>query len=278
MASGRNTTNSFISAAIFILLEIAAVAMLKNSSTLQNIWINRTVHRSQAAIWGWTEVVRDYFSLSSRNEDLRAENIRLSEDLRRLAKFEEAKMMADSTMTFVGDFSYIPAKVVRMGTGNQQNYIILNKGRADGIHPDCGIITNIGAVGIVEAVSEHYSYGLSLMNTNVSVSARIGRYGPVAPLVWDGRHTNKATLKDIPLNLIVSDRDTVWTSGHSEVFPEMVPIGVISNRHTVGGATDNIEVDMFQDFRSLRYVTVVEMIGRDEMTELINNETRSKAK
>ena len=60
-------TSILVSAAIFILLEVAALAMLDRSSTLQDIWINRASHRVMAALWSSGESVRNYFRLEAAN-------------------------------------------------------------------------------------------------------------------------------------------------------------------------------------------------------------------
>ena len=140
------------------------------------------------------------------------------------------------------------------------------------LRPQSGIITNHGVVGIIDAVDKHYSYGLSFMNTSLSVSSRIGREGAVGPLSWDGVSVDKAVLKEIPLQFKYAQGDTVWTSGYSAIFPPDIPLGTTGGARIVNGAVNEIEVHLFENFTALRFVTVAENAGRDEILSLENLE------
>lgn len=274
MREQSKTTARLISAAIFILLEIAAINMLKSSSALQNVWINRASHRVMGAFWQRGEHIRGYFSLEKQNAILARENAELSDELRAYREAEAAGIVDKQAKKFGDNYSYLPASIVKMSRNQQHNYIIIDKGSLDGVEPQTGIITNQGVVGIIDAVDRHYSYGLTLMNANVSVSARLGRSGVVAPLVWDGIRSNGAVMKEVPLHASVEPGDTVWTSGFSSIFPPDVPLGVTVNTKTVSGSTNNIVVELFQDFSSLRYVTVVENLQKAEIGALERQEVR----
>ena len=269
MARARHSFLPLAAAVVFIALEIASAALLRQSSTLQDIWLNRLSHSVINTFWSGSEAVRGHFSLREQNDALRAENFRLEEELRTLrlaeqSRRESASGLKDST----GRFVCIPATVTKMSRNTAHNYIILNKGSEDGVTPHCGIVTQKGVVGIISAVDRHHSYGLTLMNAKISVSSRIGRTGLVARLVWDGRHSDKAFLTDLPLHYTIAEQDTVVTSGYSSIFPPDIPIGVTGLSNIVDGATMKTDVTLFQDFSSLRYVTIVCNPEREEISRL----------
>ncbi|MCR5351120.1 MAG: rod shape-determining protein MreC [Bacteroidales bacterium] len=264
-------------AATFILLEVAAFAFLHASSTLQNIWINRASHRTMAFLWGSGETVRSQFQLERFNRELQEENARLQERLRvyeqrDAVQAEEDGMATPAPAPAPARYRYTPATVVKMSRNRTHNYIILNKGSEEGIRPYSGIISNQGVVGVVEAVDKHFSYGLTLMNPELSVGARLGRTDVVAPLVWDGHHTGRAVMRDLSPHHSVVPGDTVRTSGYSTIFPPDVPIGITGSSRLVDGSTRQIEVFLFQDFSALRYVTVVENLERGEILSLEQQE------
>lgn len=269
MPRGQKTSSYFVCAATFILLEVAALALLHGSSTMQNIWLTRMSHRTMAFLWGSGETVRSQFQLDRLNRDLQAENARLQERLRayerRDVAQEELDRMAERE---AAGYRFTPATVVKMSRNRTRNYIILNKGSEDGIRPQSGIISDRGVVGIVEAVDRHYAYGLTLMNPEMSVGARLGRTDIVAPLSWDGRGTGRAILRDLPPHYEITPGDTVRTSGYSTIFPPGLPIGVTGDARLVDGSTLQVEVFLFQDFAALRYVTVVENLERTEILSL----------
>ena len=129
-------------------------------------------------------------------------------------------------------------------------------------------------VGIVDAVGKHYSYALSFMNTDFSLSARLGREGAVGPLVWDGKTSGGAILKEIPLQYKFAPGDTVYTSGFSSIFPADIPIGLTGESRIVNGATYDINVRLLQDVGAVRYVTLVNNVGRQEIETLEEEEVQ----
>lgn len=274
MSDSRKIGNKVIGAAIFILMEIAALGMLKNSGELQDIWISKAAHGFAARFWGGCDNVRHYFSLNKENELLAEENFRLSEQLKQytaIERFEHVRELTDS-LHIGPEFTSIPASIVKVSRNKQHNYFILNKGYEDGVVPQSGVVTSSGIVGIIDAVEKHYSYGLSFMNTGVNISARLGNEGAVGPLSWDGISMNKAVLKELPLQYKFEKGDTVWTSGYSSLFPADIPLGVTGSSKVVNGAVNEIEITLFQDFSTLKYVTVVANSGREEITYLENLE------
>ncbi len=168
----------------------------------------------------------------------------------------------------VEGFSYIPAEVIKVSRNKQHNYMIINKGYEDGVAARSGIITSKGVVGIIDAVEKHMSYAISFMNSDVSISARLGGEGAVGPLSWDGKKTNGAILKEIPLLYKYEKGDTVYTSGYSSIFPADIPLGIAGDSKVINGATNEIKISLFQDFTALRFVTVVYNTEMEELEAL----------
>ena len=256
-------------AAIFIALEIAALGMLR-SGKAQDFFVSKGAHAFMAKLWGGTESVKYYFSLRQANEELAARNFALNQQL--LAWQHDAEESKRDSLTRslgdVGGFHYMSATIVKISRNKQHNYLIIGQGSEDGVVPHSGIITTDGVVGIVDAVGKHYSYALSFMNTDFSLSARLGREGAVGPLVWDGKTSGGAILKEIPLQYRFEPGDTVYTSGFSSIFPADIPIGLTGSSRIVNGATYEINVRLLQDVGAVRYVTLVNNVGRKEIEAL----------
>ena len=193
----RKTTVSIVlSAAIFLFLEIAALAILRRSSTLQNIWLNRAAMSVRAALWGGGETLRNHFSLSAQNDSLISENAALRRSLSEYQQLEAKGVESrNSAPRLDRNFEYLPATVVKMSRNSAHNYIILNKGSEDGVLPQSGIITSEGVVGIVTAVDRHHSYGLTLMNYKLSIGTTLDTNGVLTTVVWEGRTRDRDTAK-----------------------------------------------------------------------------------
>ncbi len=265
---GAKGQNGILNAVIFILLEVAACLCLTGTGGLQDIWITRASHRTLGTIWRWGENIRGYFSLGEENRTLAEENTRMAEALRHYEGLSFAAREGAIADTVTGSYRYIPATIVKMSRNTQHNYVILDKGRADGIEVHSGIIAANGVVGVVNSVDENFCYGITLQNVLTSVSARIGHTGTVAPLEWSGKRSNLAVLKDLPTHLEVAPGDTVWTSGFSSIFPPDIPLGVTGRMREVDGAVNEAEVELFLDFSALRYVTIVENRDRKQIERL----------
>ena len=257
MPKERSVVRNILTVAVFIILEIASVLMLSRNNQIQRLWIARISHGFMARTWGASQSVSNYFSLKRQNDELALENDRLQKLVR---GYELAAREADPASKPVladNGFNYIPATIIKSSTNTQHNYLIIDKGSEDGVMRNSGIITDKGVIGIVDAVSSHYSYAISFLNTELFISARLGNSGAVGPLAWDGTGSDRAILKEIPLQFKFAPGDTVYTSGYSTIFPPDIPIGVARESKIINGATNEIKVDLFQNHKALKYVTIV---------------------
>ena len=271
MQRRRTITGTLINTAVFILLEIAALGMLRHGDSLQDLFISRAAHGFLGYFWGVSENISDYASLRTENKHLAEEILRLTETITRLeeeAAAAAARDSADYTTAWRGKYEFIPAEVIKNSVNKQHNYLIIGKGSDDGVRPQTGIITSRGVIGIVDAVSRHYSYAISFLNSDSSISARIGKDGAAGPMAWDGKGSGNALLREIPLQVKFEEGDTVYTSGFSTIFPPDIPIGRITGSRIVNGATFEIKVSLFQDFSSVRHVCLVRNRDLDEIMSL----------
>lgn len=257
-----------INAAIFIILEVAALNMLNHNGTMQNVWFSKGAHAVMGTLWGGTERIKDYFSLKKVNESLALENLELRTRLARHEAQNEQQTQEEVTTDVAGQFRYMPATIMKISNNTQHNYMIIGKGSEDGVTAGSGVITGKGAIGVIDAVSSNYSYARSFKNHEMNISARLGKEGAVGPMSWDGMSRNGAILKEIPHHVEFEPGDTVFTSGFSSIFPPDIPLGTTGKSKIVNGATYEIEITLFEDFGSLRHVTIVENLGKDEITRL----------
>ena len=265
-----NFIRNLITAAIFIILEVAALNMLRSSSPIQQSWFAKGGHAVMGSVWGITQDIRHYFSLKEKNDALAMENFALRETILELESIIRTEARASEiTSDGVADgYRYTPATIVKISNNSQHNYLIINKGSENGITEGSGIITGKGAVGVIDAVSENFSYARSFKNHGMNISARLGRNGAVGPVSWDGYSNDSAIMREIPHHVEFTPGDTVYTSGYSSIFPPDIPIGITGEAKIVNGSTYEIKVRLFEDFGALRYVTVVENTGKDEMQRL----------
>lgn len=244
--------------------------MLRNNSTVQDVWFSKGMQAVSSTVWGFFQNTKQYFSLKKSNDALAQENYELR---LRLAEIEARAGLENSAFELpadnvAGNFRYIPANIVKISNNTHHNYLIIGKGSEDGVSEGAGVITGKGAIGVIDAVSRNHSYARSFKNHEMNISARLGKEGAVGPMAWDGFSSSRAILSEIPHHVEFEKGDTVFTSGYSSIFPPDIPLGTAGEAKIVNGATYDIEVTLFEDFGALRYVTIVENIGKEEIEKL----------
>jgi rod shape-determining protein MreC len=126
-------------------------------------------------------------------------------------------------------------------------------------------------VGVVTSVSKSYASGLSLLNPRWSISAKLKNSGYYGSLRWNGQNYRQADLQEIPIHVNLATGDTVVTSGYSSIFPEGLLIGtILSFDKPQGENYYNIKVKLAVDFKSIRYVHVIENVKKEELKALEN--------
>ena len=86
---------------------------------------------------------------------------------------------------------------------------------------------------------------------------------------WNGGSYRKGQVKEIPKHVIMVKGDTIITSGNSDIFPEGLLIGTISDFTNVQDENfNNGEILFSTDFNSLGYVEVVVDMMRREKDDL----------
>jgi rod shape-determining protein MreC len=150
---------------------------------------------------------------------------------------------------------------------------LIEGGAKDSIKEDLGVISSKGIIGIVQNVSQRFSRVISILNTNTSINAKLKKTYHFGTLTWDGKNPNILSLVDVPRSAPVKKGDTITTGGRSLVFPENVPIGIISDfelDENIGYYS--ISVKLFNDMTNLKHVYVIENTSKEEAYELLNQE------
>ncbi len=254
---------------MFLTLEAISFVLIVSFNNYQRVAFFNSSNNFAGAVYEKFSSTDDYFSLSRTNARLAADNASLRKQLQlRMMQQEQYPVNRPDTVDAPA-YIFTSAKVINNSVNKQLNYITLNKGSRHGIKPDMGIIDANGIVGVITDVSPNYSTGLSLLNRRLSVPAKITKNNYFGSLVWDGENYNTADLREIPFHIMVNIGDTVVTSGYSNVFPEGVMIGTIKKFDVESGTNFyNIKVDLSTNFKTLKYVEVVQNTKRTELKNL----------
>jgi rod shape-determining protein MreC len=168
-------------------------------------------------------------------------------------------------------FRLVPAKVVSNALEKTDNFITIDKGRADGVEKDMGVACGNGVVGVVYLTSDHYSVVIPVLNvTSSRISCAIRGRGYFGYLQWYGGDPTVAYVEDIPRHARFKKGDWVETSGYSAIFPQGVLVGKIEKIfNSVDGLSYRLKVRLSTDFGCLRDVYVISDKSVEEQLQLL---------
>lgn len=254
----------------FALLELIALLLIINGGAFQQSVFYRANTAMVGSIHAAMSVCTDYFGLQEANARLVAENEQL---LNRIAALEARLPLSDSIVPTTAPHYFTRSATVVYSTVNRiQNLIIIDRGSADGIAVNMGVVSADGVVGVVDVVSKRYAVVMPIINTNLQVSGRVAKNGYLGSVRWTGLAPEFASLTEIPPHVDVAVGDTVVTSGYSAIFAGDVPIGVVDRVVTNDNRPfSDITLRLMVNYRTLKHVHVVDCANRDELLSLVDS-------
>lgn len=231
----NNLINFFIKNSswfIFAFYVILSLGLLFQSNPFQQSVYLTSANGTVATISKGINGASNYFHLKEINEDLNLQNAAQKQEIlalkEQLTKLElQYGEKPGSEVSGKGNYSFISAHVISNSVVNPSNYITIDKGSADGIEPYMGVMDMNGVVGIVDAVNTHSARIMSMLHPDTKITCTLKGNGNFGLLVWDGKTTDHAILKDLPKVDEYHVGDTVVTSSSSLSFPEGFMVGVV---------------------------------------------------
>lgn len=262
---------------VFLVLEVVSMVLLFRYNSYQgSVWFS-SANAVTGKVYEWDSAVESFFSLSGVNSQLTQRNAFLEQQVRMLddsiARLTRSKEVAVARLSNMAPFQgcrLIPAKVVANMVNRYDNLITIDKGSADGVKRDMGVVCGMGVVGIVYLVSEHYSIVIPALNSHSNISCTIQRRGYFGYLRWRGGSSQLAYLEDVPRHAHFKLGDNVVTSGYSSVFPPGVMVGkVLHVFNSADGLSYRVQVKLSTDFARLRDVCLVDDSALQERIDLM---------
>ena len=249
---------------LFVVLEIVSIALLVRFNNYQgSVWLSAAGSGAAAVNRTYSDA-EAFIKLREVNTQLTEHNIRLQ---------EENKALRDALLDLKHDTTYterrireeldgyrlIPAKVIsnRIRVG-QNNYLVIDRGAADGITKEMGVVNGGGVVGIVYLVGEHNALVIPITHGKSSISCRVRGQNYFGYLQWDGRNTRTAFVDDVPRYAKAKKGQVIETSGYSSLFPPGIFVGRINKvSNSADGQSFRLDVVLGNDFANLRDVSVI---------------------
>lgn len=258
---------------LFLVLEVLCIVMLTYSQNFHRQKRINTTNDIVGRIYETGTSIGDYFRLGKINTELAEENAMLRRQL---------SVVTDTLTGFIEEvnadtiYEFIPARVVNNTVNRPNNYIMINKGRADGIEKDMGVISSDGIVGIVSDVSLHYASVMSLLHSYTTISVRLkNNDDQLATLRWENTNYRYGYIDGIPTHLKLHQGDTVVTSSYSYIFPENLMAGTVMELDpSPSGTLNRARIRFSTDFSSLKNVYVIHHTNKAELDALTKNQLK----
>ena len=269
---------------VFTIYVVIGCMLLFNGDPYRQHVFMTSAGRMASTVYKGANNVTSYFDLREINDDLNRRNAELQAEIVRLQETIDALHEANYNDTLALDsgvrhFDFIVAHVINNSISHPFNYLTINKGSADGVRPELGVIDRNGVVGIVSTTGAHSARVISLLNPHFRLSCKIKRSDYFGSLVWDGENPGEALLEELPRHTVYQPGDTIVTSGYSAVFPSGLPVGTVVEAESDRNQNFfTLRIKLLADFTTLGNVQVVVNNQADELRALTAGEENDAKK
>jgi len=272
MNSLRELIKHYFHILVFLSLLTFAFVLVYKHNNYQHFVLSATIQKITGPVQHFANQFYKHFRLNNENAELVKQNITLLEEKESMFVFSN-----DSVNTvFSGSgknrrrmYDISSAHVVFNTINKTYNYIIIDKGKKDGVTPDMAVLSPNGVAGVVSDVSDNFSTVISLLNPNSRVSAKIIPVNQIGTVVWMDHDPSIAQVIDIPQHLMIAVGDSVVTSGYSDVFPKDLLIGTVIEKYDNPNNTFlTIKIRLATDFRNLYNVYLISNLYKPELDSL----------
>jgi rod shape-determining protein MreC len=261
-----------------VVLEVVCFYLIASFNDPQRLISSVSWLKYSGQLLEWKTEGLDYLSLKEQNERLRNQIADLGTQLTnaRLAGGTPPDTFAyavkiDTLERQIArpEFTLIPAKVISNTISGSNNWLMINRGRRDGVQPNTGVITAGGLAGIVRYVSDDFAVAMSVLHRQTKISASLKNYEYFGSLIWEGDDPQYMTLTDIPSHISVQRGDTVQVSQFSLLFPAGHLAGRVDSAYLKPGSNFlSIVVKLSQTPAAFNNVYVVNNKFSDQIDQL----------
>lgn len=259
---------------LFLLLEVLSCVLLFRYNSYQgSVWLTSAnaltiqVERIYGDVRSFLDLRQVNSDLTQRNVALERELAVLRDELQRVG--HDSLGISDRMRAALEGYRQIPAKVLSNSINKTDNYIVLDKGEADGVRSEMGVVGGGGIVGIVCQTEQHYSLVIPLLHSRSNISCRVRGCNFFGYLQWEGGNPLRAVMTDVPRYAKLHEGDCVETSGFSSVFPPGMFVGrIMQITNSNDGLSYRLVVNLGTAFANLRDVCIIENNRRGEIDSL----------
>ncbi|MBB53788.1 MAG: rod shape-determining protein MreC [Magnetovibrio sp.] len=197
--------------------------------------------------------IHEIYTVFDANQKLRQERDRLLHWQALARKLETENRALKGLLNFNAgpEPRFIAARVVADTGGAFAHSLILNAGERAGVRKGQAAVTGDGLIGRISGVGSRSSRLLLITDLNSRIPIVIESTRIRAVLA--GTNAGRPRMIHLPTGAMVAIGDRVVTSGHGGVFPNGLPVGVVTS------VTDGIiEIQPYVNRERIEYVRVLD--------------------
>ncbi|MDD5085005.1 MAG: rod shape-determining protein MreC [Candidatus Omnitrophica bacterium] len=219
-------------------------------------FVSSNITEGTSGIGNFFRVYKENAALRDEVSVLRGKLVKLEE----LAK-ENERLKAILAFKQASKARFIPAEVISRDISHFSSWVVLGKGRKDGIRPGMPIVTPLGLAGRVVATREHCARAIILTDVKSKVSGLAQRTRDLGVIEGNGCGL---IMRYLPLDSKLAVGDIVVTSGLGGIYPKGIQVGKVDSIATDKEAlTLYAVVKPFAELWRLEEVLCLEHIRRD---------------
>ncbi len=263
---------------LFIILQIVSIYFIVHYSKYHEAAFGNISNQATGKINSRYNAVENYFQLKKTNDSLLIANERLYNKLKQdfdlpdsITKSYIDTFRIDSLLQY-RRYTYIGGKVVSNSVVSQNNFLILAKGKREGLKDNRGVVDqNNNVVGRITEVTNDYAVVMSLLHKDSRISGKIVKTGETGTVIWDGEEPNYVTLTGIAKSVRLSKGDSIITSGFSTTFPKGLLIGRVEAVYKES-STNNLRIKLktAANFYSIQYAYAIDNVHTEPVNDLLD--------
>lgn len=246
-----------ICAILIILSQAGLLSPAKDILSIPLNWVTGLLNRTTLDAVQSIETSSDVPTLQKRIADLEEALTRYQSELVELREVANDYQRLSELVNYTSQTQnqeFLAADVISNSDSNAPlQTITLNRGTRDGVEVGMPVVTQLGLVGRILAVTANASQVLLITDVSSAISARLQTTRDEGSVV--GQANTDLIMEFIPLNAAVQEGDIVITSGLGGNLPAGLVIGQITS-------VEQREFELFQNatIRSLNNFATLETV------------------
>jgi len=250
----------------FIFLQVIAFSLTVKSHSFHRSKFVNSANAISGGIYNRVNSIEEYVYLKTYNEQLLEENTRLKNEL--ALRLKDSAIWRQDSTKYERQFSFTSGKIIHNQYLRKFNYLTLDKGSDDHIEPDQAVINSLGIIGITNTVNSNYATVLSILNGNAKINVKLKKSEHFGTMQWNGDDYNTVQVIDLPIQANIQVGDSVITGGKSTIFPDGIPIGVITDFVKTNNEYTTINVKLHNDMSAIGPVFIIKNADKDKILQI----------